>query len=120
MKTGAIAQYPSGRERDFSTQIFRFLDGSEQRFPGYGAPLRKWTIQLSLLDESELVNLEQFFEGQGGRAVARRLAIPLEPKAAPRGKTFMPGGKNPLPPSPKVCSWRYRTTPWRRGSWSSR
>jgi hypothetical protein len=78
LKTGAIAQYPSGRERDFSTQIFRFLDGSEQRFPGYGAPLRKWTIQLSLLDESELVNLEQFFEGQGGRAGSFSFVDPFD------------------------------------------
>jgi len=68
LKTGAVAQYPSDRSRGFSTQVLRFLDGSEQRFPGYAAQLRKWSIRLSLLDESELVNLEQFFESQGGRA----------------------------------------------------
>ena len=48
--------------------MVRFLDGSEQRFPAYGAQLRKWAIRLSLLDESELTNLEQFFESQGGRS----------------------------------------------------
>lgn len=68
LKTGAVAQYPTDRQRNFSTQVFRFLDGSEQRFPGYGAPLRRWTIRLDLLDESELTNLEQFFESEGGRA----------------------------------------------------
>jgi len=68
LKTGAVAQYPSDRARQFSTQVLRFLDGSEQRFPGYGAPLRRWLIRLDLLDESELVNLEQFFDGQDGRA----------------------------------------------------
>jgi hypothetical protein len=78
LKTGAIAQYPAGRERDFSTQIFRFLDGSEQRFPGYGPPLREWTIQLNLLDESELVNLEQFFENQGGRAGSFSFVDPFD------------------------------------------
>ena len=68
LKTGAVAQYPSDRQRSFSTQVFRFLDGSEQRFPGYGAPLRRWTIRLDLLDEAELTNLEEFFESEGGRA----------------------------------------------------
>jgi hypothetical protein len=68
LKTGAVAQYPSDRQQNFSTQVFRFLDGSEQRFPGYGSTLRRWVIRLDLLDESELTNLEQFFESEAGRA----------------------------------------------------
>ena len=68
LKTGAVAQYGSSRTRGFSTKVFRFLDGSEQRFQEYGAPLRRWTIRLSLLDEAELAELELFFETQGGRA----------------------------------------------------
>jgi hypothetical protein len=68
LKTGAVAQYGSDRTRQFSTQVLRFVDGSEQRFPGYGAPLLQWTIRLDLLDELELANLEQFFEDEGGRA----------------------------------------------------
>ena len=70
LKTGAVAQYGSGRMRRFSTQVFRFLDGGEQRFQEFGAPLRRWTIRLSLLDEAELAELESFFETQGGRAGA--------------------------------------------------
>jgi hypothetical protein len=68
LKSGAVAQYGSSRTRGFSTQVFRFLDGSEQRFQGYGAPLRRWTIRLSLLDEAELNALESFFKSQGGQA----------------------------------------------------
>ena len=60
LKTGAVAQYPSDRTQQFSTQVFRFLDGSEQRFPGYGSALRQWTIRLDLLDEAELTNLQSF------------------------------------------------------------
>ena len=67
LKTGAVAQYGSDRSRQFSTQVLRFIDGSEQRFPGYGTPLLQWVIRLDLLDESELENLEQFFENEGGR-----------------------------------------------------
>jgi hypothetical protein len=68
LKTGAVAQYGSDRSRIFSTQVLRFVDGSEQRFPGYGTSLLQWVIRLDLLDESELENLELFFEAEGGRA----------------------------------------------------
>jgi len=68
LKTGAVAQYPSDRTQRFSTQVHRFLDGSEQRFRGFGAPLKRWLIRLELLDEAELSRLEAFFVEQSGRA----------------------------------------------------
>lgn len=68
LKTGAVAQYPSDRTKRFSTQVLRFLDGKEQRFRGYGAPLKRWLIRLEQLDEAEMAGLEQFFIEQGGRA----------------------------------------------------
>jgi hypothetical protein len=83
LKTGAIAQYPSDRTRRFSTGVYRFLDGAEQRFPGYGAPLRQWTIRLDLLDEAELVALEQFFVDQGGRAATFTFTDPWDGTVAP-------------------------------------
>lgn len=68
LKTGAVAQYPSDLQQNFSTHVFRFLDGSEQRFPAYAAPIQRWVIRLDLLDESELTALQQFFVSEGGRA----------------------------------------------------
>jgi len=68
LKTGAVAQYPSDRTQRFSTLGYRFLDGSEQRFPGFGTPLRRWIIRLELLDEGELARLEEFFMEQKGQA----------------------------------------------------
>jgi len=68
LKTGAIAQYPLERKTVFSTAIFRFVDGAEQRMPRYSSRLHQWKINLSLLDESELAALGDFFEAQGGRA----------------------------------------------------
>ena len=68
LKTGAVAQYGSDRARSFSTEVFRFVDGSEQRFPSFGAALHRWVIRLELLDEAELIALEAFFETVGGRA----------------------------------------------------
>ncbi len=78
LKTGAVAQYGSSRTRGFSTQVFRFLDGSEQRFQEYRGPLRTWTIRLSLLDEAELAALEAFFASQGGRAGTFAFADPWD------------------------------------------
>jgi phage-related protein len=68
LKTGAVAQYPSDRATQFSTQVYRFLDGSEQRFPAYGAALHRWAIRLDLLDEGELETIEEFFTSEAGRS----------------------------------------------------
>ena len=61
LKTGAVAQYGSDKNFAFATQVYRFLDGSEQRFPAFAAQLRRWVIRLSLLDEAELSAIEDLF-----------------------------------------------------------
>lgn len=66
LKTGAVAQYPSERTNRFSTVVYEFVDGREQRFPQFGTPLKRWMVRLELLDELELFRLEQFFIEQGG------------------------------------------------------
>lgn len=68
LKTGAVAQYPLATTEQFSTQIVRFLDGGEQRFADFGAPLRRWVIRLSLLDEAEMHLLQEFFREQMGES----------------------------------------------------
>jgi phage-related protein len=78
LKTGALAQYPSDRTKRFSTLRYRFVDGSEQRFPGFGTLLRRWIIRLELLDEGELARLEEFFMEQGGRAGRFSLTDPWD------------------------------------------
>jgi len=50
----------------FSTDIVRFLDGTEQRYRDYPALLHRWVIQLDLLDESELAAYDQFFVSNQG------------------------------------------------------
>ncbi len=60
-------QYPAKRTLQFNTDIIRFLDGTEQRFRDNPSVLHQWTIQLDLLDESELAELDQFFETNQGR-----------------------------------------------------
>ena len=67
LKTGAIIQYPATKNIQYSSFVVRFLDGSDQRYRGYAAPLHRWNIRLDLLDEAELRTLEQFFVMQEGR-----------------------------------------------------
>jgi hypothetical protein len=65
LKTGAIAQYPFSRETTLATQAVRFLDGSRQTFQLSGAGLRSWTVNLDLLDETELSAIVAFAEQIG-------------------------------------------------------
>ena len=67
LKTGAVAQYPASVGTQFATRVMRFVDGSEQRWQRFGAPLWKWTISLSQLDETETAAIEAFFESHKGR-----------------------------------------------------
>lgn len=66
LKTGAEVQYPLVTQTQFATDVVQFIDGTEQRFPRYPAQLRKWTVNLSLLDESELNTILLFFRTQRG------------------------------------------------------
>ncbi|MGP0076020.1 MAG: DUF2460 domain-containing protein [Bryobacteraceae bacterium] len=68
LKTGAVTQYPAQRNVQFSTVALQFVDGAEQRFRSYQASLHHWTIQLSLLDQAELQELQEFFRSVEGRA----------------------------------------------------
>jgi hypothetical protein len=64
LSTGAVAQYPAARTRRFSTQVIRFADGSEQRFPVWKAPITAWRIELNKLTTDELLAIRQFFRSQ--------------------------------------------------------
>lgn len=66
LKTNAVMQYPAARGLQFATEVVRFVDGSEQRYRNFGAPLRRWTIRLDLLDETELARLDEFFTEMQG------------------------------------------------------
>jgi hypothetical protein len=68
LKTGAVTQYPAQRGVEYSTTALQFVDGSEQRFCNYQAPLHRWVIQLSLLDQSELQEFQEFFRSIAGPA----------------------------------------------------
>ena len=67
LKTGAVAQYPATRTAGYATQAFRFLDGTEQKFPQRGSAATRWVIKLDLLDDTEMAQVCAFFQSQQGR-----------------------------------------------------
>jgi hypothetical protein len=67
LKTGASAQYPVTRSLVHATRVLQFLDGSEQRYRRYGKVQHTWVVRLSLLDEMELQQYENFFRIQRGK-----------------------------------------------------
>jgi hypothetical protein len=78
LKSGAVAQYPADRSVRYATEVLEFVDGSEQRFGLFGAPLHRWAIRLDLLDERELFELEAFFVAQTGAAGSFVFTDPLD------------------------------------------
>src|SRR5258708_565604 len=68
LKTGAVMQYPAERNGQFSNQVIRFIDGSEQRFRDFAHPLHRWAIKLESIDETEMNQLREFFRIQNGAA----------------------------------------------------
>jgi len=67
LKTGAVMQYPATRAARSRNQVLRYVDGAEQRYREYAAPLKEWIIRLDLLDESEVAALEEFFQSEKGQ-----------------------------------------------------
>jgi hypothetical protein len=66
LNSGAITQYGSPLGLSWSAQVIRFVDGTDQRFLSRGRSLRRWLIDLRLLNESEIAGVEAFFSSMGG------------------------------------------------------
>lgn len=66
LSSGAVTQYPTPLASGQGVMVVRFLDGSDQRCLLQGQALRQWLINLSLLNESEIQQIESFFDSQQG------------------------------------------------------
>lgn len=66
LKTGAVMQYPASSVQQYGIDLVVFLDGTEQRSRKLPGPLKRWVIDLSMLDEGEARGLEEFFLSQSG------------------------------------------------------
>jgi hypothetical protein len=66
LRTGAVAQFPAGKALEYRTEVFRFLDGTEQRYRAHKGAIRRWAVRLDLLDDEEVSRLRDFFVSRGG------------------------------------------------------
>lgn len=66
LTSGAVTQYPAVFTTGQTVNVIRFLDGSDQRYLGQGRSFRQWQIRLDLLNDSEIAQLESFFDSQQG------------------------------------------------------
>ena len=66
LSSGAVTQYGSPMGFVWPAQVIRFVDGTDQRFLACGGALRRWLINLRLLNESEVASIEAFFSALGG------------------------------------------------------
>jgi hypothetical protein len=66
LSSGAVAQYSLPVVTGQAVQTIRFLDGADQRYLIQGRTFRQWEIQLTLLKDSEIAQLQTFFDEQQG------------------------------------------------------
>jgi hypothetical protein len=65
--TGAVTQYPISIKRRFRTIVSSSADGRTIKAPDYGVDEQEWDLHHSCLTDSELADLEAFFETTEGR-----------------------------------------------------
>lgn len=64
--SAAVTQYPAVIQYSQGVQVIEFLDGLEQRFLLQSRAFRLWRINLTLLNEDEVQQIENFFADQQG------------------------------------------------------
>jgi hypothetical protein len=83
LSTGAVTQYGSPVGSVWPAQIIRFVDGSDQRFLASGQAFRRWSIDLRLLNESEIAAIEAFFNSLGGEFTMFTFPDPISGTSVP-------------------------------------
>ena len=66
LSSGVVAQHPATRELEFTTEIRRFADLSEQRYREQKRPRRRWRIELDEVNDTEQAVLVNFFHSMRG------------------------------------------------------
>ena len=66
LKTGVVAQYPLNRERSFDSERIRFVDMGEQAYSERASALRRWRLEYSQLDDTEVATICEFFSEMRG------------------------------------------------------
>ncbi len=91
LDSSAVMQYPAPMMVSQGVQAIRFLDGEDQRYVTQGRTFRSWHIQLTLLNESELARVENFFAQQAGNYSAFSFPDPFSATLVPNCRFGTPG-----------------------------
>ena len=83
LNSGAVAQYGARTGSVWPAQVIRFVDGEDQRFLASGRPLRRWLIDLRLLNESEIAAMEAFFSSMSGEFLTFNFPDPVGGSVVP-------------------------------------
>ena len=67
LRTGAICQYPLEIQTRYRTEVYQFLDNTEQCFTDCTDGRSAWVINMSELSAQEVSTLQLFWESQLGR-----------------------------------------------------
>ncbi len=90
LTSGAVMQYGTPVGSVWPAQVIRFLDGTDQRFLLNGTPLRRWLIDLRLLNESEIAALEAFFSALSGEYLTFSFPDPFSGTSVPNCRIGAP------------------------------
>ena len=90
LSSGAVAQYGSPIGYVWPAQVIRFVDGADQRFLACGSVLRRWLINLRLLNEAEIAAIETFFNTMGGEYSTFTFPDPVSGTSVPNCRIGAP------------------------------
>jgi len=91
LTSGAVTQYPLLQNTGQAVEVVRFLDGTDQRYLMQGRTLRQWQIRLSLLSDSEIQQIEGFFNQQQGDYATFIFPDPISGATVPNCRFGAPG-----------------------------
>lgn len=91
ISSDAVTQYPALMESSQAVQVLAFLDGSDQRYLVPPTMLRLWRLNLSQLNEDEIVALETFFANQQGQYSPFVFPDPFSATNVPNCRFAAPG-----------------------------
>lgn len=91
LSSGAVTQYPAPLATSQSSQVIRFLDGTDQRYLTQGRTFRQWQIKLNLLNENEIQQIEAFFAAQLGDYSPFAFPDPFSGTSVPNCRIAIPG-----------------------------
>ena len=91
LNSGSVTQYPATAVLNCPGEAIYFLDGTDQRYSLMGRPLRRWLIDLHLLNESELAGFDSFFQFVSGEGLLFNFPDPFSGITVPNCRLAAPG-----------------------------